>query len=70
MSLDSQSPLPPPRFTRSILQRCFSALQQVYDMRRILMKRAKFQHRLRMLKLYFYPWNQWAYLNAQGIAKK
>jgi hypothetical protein len=52
------------------MQRCFSALQQVYDMRRILMKRAKFQHRLRMLKLYFYPWNQWAYLNAQGIAKK
>lgn len=60
----------PCRCERSILQRYFSVLQRLCDNRRIMMKRACYVDRVKTLKIYFFPWRQWAYLNAQGIAKK
>jgi hypothetical protein len=34
------------------------------------MKRAIFHHRVKVERIYFYPWREWSFINAQGIDRK
>jgi hypothetical protein len=66
----SLHPLPRHRYTRNVKQRYWGLLVKLLGLRRILMKRAMYHHRVKVERVYFYPWRQWAFMQAQGIARK
>jgi hypothetical protein len=53
-----------------VKQRYWGLLVKLLGLRRILMKRAMYHHRVKVERVYFYPWRQWAFMQAQGIARK
>ena len=57
------------RFYRNTKQRYFSYLQTALGMGKILMKRAAFHHRLKVERKVFFPWREFAFLVAKGIAR-